>query len=156
MVKNDEQFKNPGYSGKKIGVRKPRWRNGYIEEWCPIRKRYVYQHRLVIENFFGRTLSSSEIIHHKDGNKLNNDISNLEYHESRSSHIKEHVKESTWAGKGKPRPSIQKKKVSCPICKELFKPKRRTDKNGVSKDTKTCSFSCGQFLRQRNLKNEKL
>lgn len=35
-------------------------------------------HRYIMEQYIGRKLKSSEIIHHKDGNKLNNNISNLE------------------------------------------------------------------------------
>lgn len=51
---------------------------------------WVYEHRYVVECFLNRPLSSSEIVHHKDGNKLNNDISNLEV-TTRSSHAKEHL-----------------------------------------------------------------
>lgn len=39
---------------------------------------YVLKHRVVVENHLGRVLEDWEVVHHKDGNKLNNDISNLE------------------------------------------------------------------------------
>ncbi len=39
---------------------------------------YVYEHRLVVERVIGRLLQSSEEIHHKDDNRLNNDPCNLE------------------------------------------------------------------------------
>lgn len=53
------------------------------------KRNYVLLHRLVMENYLGRYLKEDEYIHHKDGNKLNNDISNLElvYPEQ---HAKEH------------------------------------------------------------------
>lgn len=35
-------------------------------------------HRFVMEKFIGRKLKRTEIVHHIDGNKLNNTISNLE------------------------------------------------------------------------------
>ncbi len=47
------------------------------------------EHRLVMERHLGRELSPNEIVHHIDGNKLNNDISNLVI-TTRSKHIEEH------------------------------------------------------------------
>lgn len=39
---------------------------------------YAYEHRVVIEKSIGRKLSSDEHVHHKDENRLNNNLSNLE------------------------------------------------------------------------------
>lgn len=54
---------------------------------------YVYEHRYVMEQHLGRKLSRNEIVHHKDRNRSNNDISNLELM-SISEHGKRHAIES--------------------------------------------------------------
>lgn len=45
--------------------------------------KYLYEHRLVMEEFLGRKLKKDEVVHHRDENRLNNDISNLELLEKR-------------------------------------------------------------------------
>lgn len=55
----------------------------YLYGVCPDHPRatknsYVLLHRLIVENELGRFLTKDEIVHHKDGNKKNNDPSNLE------------------------------------------------------------------------------
>lgn len=50
----------------------------------------IDEHRLVVEQAIGRKLLSTEIVHHKDGNKLNNAIENLEIM-SRSEHARLHT-----------------------------------------------------------------
>jgi hypothetical protein len=52
----------------------------------------IAEHRYVMENHLGRELSEDEIIHHIDGDKLNNDISNLMIM-TRSSHALLHAEE---------------------------------------------------------------
>lgn len=47
------------------------------------------EHRQVMEEYLGRELSPNEIVHHIDGNKLNNDISNLVL-TTRADHLKTH------------------------------------------------------------------
>lgn len=82
----------------------PRWKGGTIiriDGYVIVRRgsipksakgaRYTLLHRLVVEKFIGRKLLRSEIIHHKDGNKQNNDISNLEITSHRE-HAKTHFK----------------------------------------------------------------
>jgi len=47
----------------------------WLDEHTQIR---VKKHRWLIEKHLGRKLLPEEDVHHKDGNKLNNDLSNLE------------------------------------------------------------------------------
>lgn len=53
---------------------------GYMEGriWIDGKQRRVKKHRWVMEYHLGRDLNPGEDVHHKDGNKLNNAISNLE------------------------------------------------------------------------------
>ena len=62
--------KSPFYKGVKINS------GGY--NTILINGKNFYLHRIVMEDFLGRKLSKNEDVHHKDGNKLNNDINNLE------------------------------------------------------------------------------
>ena len=69
--------------------------NGYYALYVPdhpnaFGKGYVYEHRYLIEQKIGRILSGNEIVHHIDGNKLNNDLSNLVLCESIAVHKFEH------------------------------------------------------------------
>ena len=53
---------------------------------------YILEHRYVMSTYLGRPLKEDEHVHHKDGNKLNNCISNLEL-VTRSEHTKLHNRE---------------------------------------------------------------
>jgi hypothetical protein len=52
----------------------------------------ILEHRKVMEDYLGRKLTSDEIVHHIDGNKSNNEITNLVI-TNRATHIEEHRSE---------------------------------------------------------------
>lgn len=76
-------------SDKVSGERSPHWKGGsYInasgykmvrDDSHPHRDKdgYVLEHRLVMEFVLGRLLTSEEVVHHRDQNRLNNFTSNL-------------------------------------------------------------------------------
>lgn len=51
-----------------------------------------HEHRVLMELHLGRKLVKGEIVHHIDGNKHNNDLSNLKLM-TQSEHIKSHIEE---------------------------------------------------------------
>jgi hypothetical protein len=91
---------NPNYGNK--GEKCAMWKggrlikHGYVEIYKPDhpmsnKDGYIREHRLVMSEHLGRTLGTHEDVHHIDGNKLNNDSTNLEVM-TRSEHTKHHNK----------------------------------------------------------------
>lgn len=89
----------------KIGPEHPSWKNGrtvnhrgYVEVWVEDHPRLnrthrVLEHRLVMEKHLGRYLEKNEIVHHKDRNKQNNNIENLELVQNIQEHMDVHMME---------------------------------------------------------------
>jgi hypothetical protein len=61
-------------------------KNGYRisnRSYCIGKREYVYEHRKVVEEFLGRPLRREETVHHKNGNRQDNRLENLELWSSR-------------------------------------------------------------------------
>jgi hypothetical protein len=82
------------YQGDGKGAKNSRWKGGVKitegyrdikildnDPWKPYASKYgsyILEHRLVMMKALGRPLESWEVVHHKDGNRLNNNLDNLE------------------------------------------------------------------------------
>jgi hypothetical protein len=88
-------------TGPRSGPGHPEWKggrivnkDGYIEIYSPNhpnqRKhtKYILEHRLVMEGSIGRHLTREEVVHHRDGDKQNNSIENLELFSSNAEHLR--------------------------------------------------------------------
>lgn len=84
-------------TGKLAGDNHPSWnggrridKDGYVLIWVGGR-RYEREHRLVMGANIGRPLTKNEVVHHIDGDRENNDLSNLVLFPSQSEHRLHHV-----------------------------------------------------------------
>jgi hypothetical protein len=127
-----------GLTGKKLkgrtGVRCNAWKGGRFISRCYVciylpkhpmsnKAGYALEHRIIMSKNINRFLSKDEIVHHKDGNKMNNNINNLEI-TNRKNHLDIHR-----IGLLSPRGiSIWKERNTthiCSGCKKEFFPKRK-------------------------------
>lgn len=106
--------------------------------------RYVYAHRLVMEEALGRELRSEEIVHHLDGDPLNNAPENLALTD-RSEHAREHIQRGDWFyGQPGPRPDLRQPVrvqlwARCLSCGKWWARAR--------KNARCCSVSCANRAR---------
>jgi hypothetical protein len=103
---------------------------------------YVLLHRVIMENHLGQILNPNEVVHHKDGERRNNKLDNLEVLDKKE-HSRIHMKIK----------GIKTVLLKCPVCKKLFE--RRYGNTYLirqGKEFTCCSPSCrGKFTRKLQL-----
>lgn len=82
----------------------------------------VHTHRVVAEQILGRPLKKGEVVHHIDGDKRNNDPSNLMVFENQSEHATWHAKHKGGDGN-----HVQRKIHLLPHQEEVLKKTRSFD-----------------------------
>jgi uncharacterized C2H2 Zn-finger protein len=98
---------------------------------------YVLEHRVVIENHYQRFLYANEVVHHKNGNKKDNRLCNLELMTD-SEHRAMH-------GKAAGRALID---LKCPTCGALFTRRKGHTHLDKRSERTFCSRRCnGKFNR---------
>lgn len=73
------------------------YKGGWIQaryKYICVAGRQVAEHRYLMEQFLGRQLSLNEVVHHRNGNRLDNRLENLELM-TRAQHINHHRQELT-------------------------------------------------------------
>jgi hypothetical protein len=109
---------------------------GYPAEWVNGKAKYV--HVSVMEEKLGRKLGKHEVVHHKDGNKTNNDPDNLMLLRTQSDHgiIHTQNRESIEVFETKDGSAIVvKDQKPCAYCGGMFVPNNWHNKY--------CSLECG-------------
>lgn len=123
-----------------INCNKPYLINNYIAYYDTEKAKHLYEHNLMSEIHNEHVLTNTEVVHHLDLNRANNNPENLIYLEN-SQHSKLHQ----WITKGMPVNRISKKLT----LKEALAQSRRCAKDGcnnIVKDprNKHCSKLCAE------------
>ena len=122
------------------------------------KRKFMLVHRLIMEQHLGRKLTRGETVHHVDGNKTNNEITNLELMQL-GKHSKLHNKDdrnfrdlhgnskSVW-NKG----TASYTDVSCAVCGKEYRRLTKYYTQGQKLGSASvCSFECrGKWARKKN------
>lgn len=103
-------------TGPDSGDTHPGWRGGtrivkgYRYLYAPAdpmatKQGYVAEHRLVVARAIGRALRGREVVHHIDGDSLNNELANLELFATNADHLRHELtgRVPRWSPEGKAR-----------------------------------------------------
>ena len=106
-------------TGPRAGPGHPGWKgghlideDGYVLRYCPShpharnpRRKYVLEHRLVMERQLGRYLTAGEVVHHRNGKKDDNRIENLQLFARNGEHLQHELtgRCPKWSDDGKQR-----------------------------------------------------
>jgi hypothetical protein len=103
-------------TGPRGGAEHPEWKggrhldkNGYVLLYAPghpsARGKYILEHRLVMEQHLGRHLTRDEVVHHRNGNREDNRIDNLEVFATNADHLRHELtgRCPKWTPEGKAR-----------------------------------------------------
>jgi phage FluMu protein Com len=106
---------------------------------------YVLLHRVVVENSLGRLLNANEVVHHKNGDKKDNSLENLEVLTAG-----EHTRKHGYTQ------GVLMVELKCPNCKGIFfRTKRESFLQKPPSKWTACSRSCrGSFARKTVLQGQ--
>jgi len=76
--------------------------SGYIMVYDARRKECIPKHRYIVEKHLGRRLRPDEFVHHKDNNKKNNALSNLQIMYQHDHNVMRHKHETNFYGRNNP------------------------------------------------------
>ena len=124
---------------------KPYMRGGYLNYnlWCKNKQKTFPAHRLVVMAFIKEDLAATEVVHHIDGDPLNNTVGNLAVM-TRGEHSAMHLHR------------IGKKMVQlrCPSCQKIFdrNPNHtHLEPSRKAKATFCCRKCAGKFWKDKSI-----
>lgn len=134
----------------KPGARSPRSPNG-SGGIGPFGYRYIrrsgirmLEHRAIMEDHLGRSLTKKEVVHHKDRNKLNNSIENLELLKSQSEHASLHIKRFA--------DETRKECSRCFVIKDRSEFRKRSRGHNKDPHQAYCRQCCAEDFKERRAK----